>query len=74
MTPKEKATELVMKFTIIEYQYKNISKRKMAKGCAKETVNEILSALIYPPKGHRQTVQSITLEYWNEVLTEIDNL
>lgn len=67
MTPKEKAKELVTKYTIYvaemnEYEY--------AKQCALIAVDEILAQDVF---GYTSD-WSNTIEYWQEVKQEIKNL
>jgi uncharacterized protein (DUF169 family) len=68
MTPQEKAKELVEKYYQSNLNYwfnKNTSKK-----CAKIAVQEIISAIDW----HEFETPNKELEFWNEVLKEIDNL
>lgn len=78
-TPKEKAQELVEEF--IDFAYDGYSDNQSvkevnetnfrnAKQCAKISVNEILKAIDW----HEFETPNKQIEYWNEVLKEIDNL
>jgi len=79
MTPQEKAKELVDKFysqisgISINYVSKMItipngdSYYKIAKECAKIAVQEIIDAIDWSKSQY-------ALYFWNEVLTEIENL
>jgi len=65
MSPKEKAKELVnkMKFATDEFGYININVNRH-KQCALIAVDELLLLVTYQP----------TIDYWNEVKQEINNL
>jgi hypothetical protein len=64
MTPKEKAIELVEKFTDIENEYNEYSDFKQAKQCALIAVDEILSVINYNSEMH----------FWIKVKKEIEKL
>ena len=74
MTPKEKAIELVQRFTKIESFH--IHERVVfmplpeAKQCALVAVDEILDAIDW----HEYEVPNNQLEYWLEVQKEIEKL
>ena len=62
MTPKEKAKELVDKFTVVGLQQRNEGYQ-----CALIAVDEILKVSTF----HRLTAEK---QYWEEVKQEIENL
>ena len=62
MTPKEKANELVVKFTIVGLQQRNEGIQ-----CAIIMVDELLSNSTF-------LLSNGELYYWNEVKTEIQQL
>jgi len=64
MTEKEKAESLVDEF----YQYTNTNSRENAKSCAKILAKEVIVKLKY------NKVMSVIVEYWEDVLTEIDRI
>ena len=75
MTPKEKAIELVNKFS--NYAHKNTWDKKdyCAIECASIAVDEILStnpSYIYWDTYDDETPSAVT--YWNEVKSEIEKL
>jgi hypothetical protein len=65
MTPKEKAKELVDKFTLVGLQQRNEGIQ-----CAIIAVKEILSMGIMSHSGDWEMAKS----YWEEVKTEIQKL
>ena len=64
MTEREKAESLVDEF----YQYTNTNSRENAKSCAKILAKEVIVKLKY------NKVMSVIVEYWEDVLTEIDRI
>jgi len=64
MTEKEKAESLVDEF----YQYTNTNSRENAKACAKILAKEVIVKLKY------NKVMSVIVEYWEDVLIEIDRI
>ncbi len=70
MTPKEKAEELVEKFTDIENEYNEYSDFKQAKQCALIAVNEIIKVAC----DYSDYDETVTKEYWEKVKIEIDKL
>jgi hypothetical protein len=62
MTPKEKANELVVKFTIVGLQQRNEGVQ-----CALIMVNELLTNSTF-------LLSNGELYFWNEVKHEIENL
>ena len=64
MTPKDKAKELFLKMS--SHPYDN------AKQCALITVYEIIITIM--PFGVNPNIESLTLEYWQEVKNEIEKL
>jgi hypothetical protein len=79
MKPQEKAKELLDKFIDFAYdeyhecaaQWElNEASKRNAKECAKIAVNEIICAIDW----HEFETPNKELEFWNEVLKEIDNL
>ena len=71
-TPKEKAKELVEKFTDIENEYNEYSDFKQAKQCALIAVDEIIEILSFD-LGHDNTARYLC-EYLKEVKSEIEKL
>ena len=69
-TPKEKAKELVEKFTDIENKYKEYTDFKQAKQCALTAVDEMINYLL----ASDWTVINNKAKYWQEVKTKINNL
>jgi hypothetical protein len=71
MTPKEKAKELVSKFTFLSYPESN-EKFYNPKQCALIAVHEIRNILSMPniPKYY----PIVTDEYWEQVKQEIEKL
>jgi hypothetical protein len=61
---KRKAISLVDEF----YEYTNTTTRENAKSCAKILVNEILAKL------RSEDTPTITIEFWEGVLEEIDRI
>lgn len=78
MIPKEKAKELVDKFTDIENEYNEYSDFKQAKQCALITVDEILENVNYffteLEKDGLPNKFDDEIEYWQEVKQEIEKL
>jgi hypothetical protein len=69
MTPKEKAIELVDKFSLGYYHFPN------AKQCALIAVNEIIGAFPSAAKYTSRGRTSLSIwDYFLEVKTEIENL
>jgi len=64
MTEKEKAISLVDEF----YQYTNTNSRENAKACARILAKEVIVKLKY------NKVISVMVEYWEDVLLEIDRI
>ena len=64
MTEKEKAISMVDEF----YEYTNTNTKENAKSCAKILANEMLAKL------RSEDTQSIIIEFWEEVLEEIDRI
>ncbi len=64
MTEKEKAISLVDEF----YQYTNTNSRENAKACARILAKEVIVKLKY------NKVMSVIVEYWEDVLIEIDKI
>ena len=64
MTEKEKAESLVEEF----YQYTNTNSRENAKACARILAKEVIVKLKY------NKVMSVIVEYWEDVLLEIDKI
>ena len=64
MTEKEKAESLVDEF----YQYTNTNSRENAKACARILAKEVIVKLKY------NKVISVIVEYWEDVLLEIDKI
>lgn len=67
MTPKEKAIELVNKFTVVGLQQRNEGIQ-----CALIAVDEIIRA--NPHSNPFNTDVYSTMEYWQQVKTEIEKL
>ena len=68
-TPKEKAYEIYKKFYNVDGQdFNNIISSKIAKQCAKLHIRLILENEILKPSNNQ------TLEYYQEVLNEIEKL
>tara|TARA_B100000768_G_scaffold100585_1_gene93627 strand:+ start:2999 stop:3235 length:237 start_codon:yes stop_codon:yes gene_type:complete len=68
-TPKEKAYNIFKKFYNVEGQdFHNTLTSKIGKQCARLHINLILEHEIIKPHN------KITLEYYQEVLSEIENL
>ena len=65
MTPKEKALQLVEKFSLVGLQ-----QRQEGIACAIIAVDEILLAIDW----HEYEYPNEQFEYWHEVRTEIENL
>jgi hypothetical protein len=64
MTEKQKAESLVEEF----YQYTNTNSRENAKACARILAKEVIVKLKY------NKVSQVIVEYWEDVLTEIDKI
>lgn len=64
MTPKEKAKELVYKHFEFVEAWSGSNQIENAKQCALITVDELLLLVTYQP----------TIDYWNEVKTEIKKI
>lgn len=64
MTPKEKAIELVYKHFEFVEAWSGSNQIENAKQCALITVDELLLLVTYQP----------TIDYWNEVKTEIKKI
>ena len=64
MTEKEKAISLVEEF----YQHTNTNSRESAKACARILAKEVIVKLKY------NKVMSVIVEYWEDVLQEIDKI
>ena len=68
-TPKEKATSLFKKFYNVDGQdFSNTMSSKIAKKCAKLHITLILESEILKPSNNQ------TIEYYQEVLTQINKL
>ena len=68
-TPKEKATSLFKKFYNVDGQdFSNTMSSKIAKQCAKLHITLILESEILKPSNNQ------TIEYYQEVLTQINKL
>jgi len=65
MTPKEKAIQLVEKFSLVGLQ-----QREEGIACAIIAVDEIFLAIDW----HEYEYPNEQFEYWHEVRTEIENL
>ncbi len=74
MTPKEKAEELVEKFTDIENKYKEYSDFKQAKQCALIAADEGEKSEYNVLAKFKFVRQKYTSAYWNEVKQEIEKL
>ena len=64
MTERDKAESLVEEF----YQYTNTNSRENAKACAKILAKEVIVKLKYNKVLH------VIVEYWEDVLLEIDKI
>ena len=64
MTEKEKAESLVDEF----YQYTNTNSRENAKSCARILAKEVIVKLKY------NKAIGVIVEYWEDVLLEIDRI
>ena len=64
MTEKQKAENLVNEF----YQYTNTNSRENAKACARILAKEVIVKLKY------NKVMQVIVEYWEDVLIEIDKI
>jgi hypothetical protein len=72
MTPKEKAQELVKKFTAHSYHNDNVQQCfDHAKQCALIAVEEILKAVNNPDETY---LMKDDVNYWTEVKKEIEAL
>jgi len=74
MTPKEKAEELVEKFTDIENKYNEYSDFKQAKQCALIAVDEIINTLDSERIKYSSDYCFEENKYWTEVKQEIEKL
>jgi len=73
MTPKEKAIELVKKYSFVEIA--NYTSIHEVKECALIAVNEMISNMPYGfYSGIRPNYKGTDLEYWQEVKQEIEKL
>ena len=66
-TPKEKAKELVKRFYVCKIST-NRFRNEEAKQCAKQHITLILGSEILKPSNNQ------TIEYYHEVLTQINKL
>ena len=64
MTERDKAESLVEEF----YQHTNTNSRESAKACARILAKEVIVKLKY------NKVMSVIVEYWEDVLQEIDRI
>ena len=64
MTEREKAVSLVEEF----YQHTTTNSRESAKACARILAKEVIVKLKY------NKVMGVIVEYWEDVLTEIDRI
>ena len=64
MTERDKAESLVEEF----YQHTNTNSRESAKACARILAKEVIVKLKY------NKVMSVIVEYWEDVLLEIDRI
>jgi hypothetical protein len=64
MTERDKAESLVDEF----YQYTNTNSRENAKACARILAKEVIVKLKY------NKVMQVIVEYWEDVLLEIDKI
>jgi hypothetical protein len=64
MTERDKAESLVEEF----YQYTNTNSRENAKACARILAKEVIVKLKY------NKVMQVIVEYWEDVLLEIDKI
>jgi len=71
MTPKEKSQELFDKYWELNTDFDGLVKYELAKQCALIAVDEILKTNPYEWDG--EDLNS-TIEYWQEVKQEIENL
>lgn len=71
MTPKERASVLMSEFE--QFSVKSVG-NSGPKVNAIKCVKQILNALRYPPKGLRQTIHIDTINYWKEVIKELEEL
>lgn len=70
MTPKEKASELVLKYLRIDNNTKEWFNIHIAKQCALIAVDEILAQDVFDYTSD----WSNTIEYWQEVKQEIEKM
>jgi len=70
MTPKEKAKELVKKFTYCQRGFINT----VSKQCALIAVDEIIDSYSEYKNMHDQEFLDADVKYWQQVKTEIKNL
>ena len=71
MTPKEKAIELVSKYSAYTLSY---SSEHAAKQCALIAVDEILESAMPIWDGEYSDARNDFEKYWNEVKAEIENI
>jgi hypothetical protein len=69
MTPKEKAKELISKFTFLTYPESD-AKFYNPKQCALIAVDEILDAIDW----HKFETPNKEIEFWQEIKQEIEKL
>ena len=76
MEAKEKAEELINKFVALDNDIFCSVNYPYSKQCAKIAVNEIIKANPIQPLSFMLESEAIdaAIEYWNEVLKEIDNI
>jgi len=72
MTPQEKAKELVLKYLRIDNNTKEWFNTHIAKQCALIAVDEILD--LSQIASFRRDNVYMEMEYWGEVIKEINNL
>jgi hypothetical protein len=69
MTPKEKATELISKFSDEAYKYRQCTPFSYDKACALICVDEIIKHHPQSPMTHGGSYK-----YWEQVKAEIEKL
>lgn len=74
MTPKQKADELVLRYLRIDNNTKEWFNSYIAKQCALIGVDEILKQLSPLELSPLGTYTSPKIEYWLEVIEEIEKL
>lgn len=72
MKPKDKAKELVDKYYKAIHSHKYHYVNEAAKQCAIICVQQIINA--NPYSNPLNTRQYSTMDFWNEVLTELNNM